>query len=415
MSLVDPLAMNSPEASSYDSPVGDLVQRLTQSFTSEHSRPPKWIVAAPGRVNLIGEHIDYNDGFVLPMAIERYVAIAAAPRNGSHPHVASIRSVNLNESDQIDLDQLPEPRLPPTWCAYMGGVFAGFRDRIGPEKFSQLPAMDLMFESNVPIGGGLSSSAALEVATATLLEVVSGTTLGLDEKALLCQKAEHDYAGVPCGIMDQFSSVFGQENAFMMLDCQSQQIRHVPFDSNGVSVLITNSNVKHELSGGEYAQRRAQCDSALEKLGAGSWRDVTPSVLDSKKQSLTDVEYSRARHVVSEIERTQKAAVAIESGQWQALGELMYASHHSLQHDYEVSCCELDLLVELARGIGPAGGVYGSRMTGGGFGGCTVTLLDSDKVVEVSDHIQKQYKKQSGIDAHLFASLPAKGAHLISC
>tara|TARA_R110002111_G_scaffold72666_1_gene116278 strand:- start:33 stop:860 length:828 start_codon:yes stop_codon:yes gene_type:complete len=275
--------------------------------------------------------------------------------------------------------------------------------------------MDLMFESNVPIGGGLSSSAALEVATATLLEVVSGTTLGLDEKALLCQKAEHDYAGVPCGIMDQFSSVFGQENAFMMLDCQSQQIRHVPFDSNGVSVLITNSNVKHELSGGEYAQRRAQCDSALKKLAAVSWRDVTPSMLDSKKQSLTDVEYSRARHVVSEIERTQKAAVAIESGQWQALGELMYASHHSLQHDYEVSCCELDLLVELARGIGLAGGVYGSRMTGGGFGGCTVTLLDSEKVVEVSDHIQKQYKKQSGIDAHLFASLPAKGAHLISC
>tara|TARA_R110002073_G_scaffold240208_2_gene401859 strand:+ start:7312 stop:8535 length:1224 start_codon:yes stop_codon:yes gene_type:complete len=407
--------MNSLENSSYDGPLGDLVHRLTQSFTTEHSRPPQWIVAAPGRVNLIGEHIDYNDGYVLPMAIERYVAIAAAPRAEKGSRVASIRSVNLNECDQIDLDELPKPSLPPKWTGYMGGVFAGFQSRMGAEKFSQLPAMDVMFESNVPIGGGLSSSAALEVATATLLEVVSGITLGLEEKALLCQQAEHDFAGVPCGIMDQFSSVFGQENAFMLLDCRSQQIRHVPFSSDHVSVLITNSNVKHELSGGEYAQRRAQCDSALKKIGAASWRDVTSGDLESNKSSLSEIEYSRARHVVSEIERTQKAAVAIESGQWETLGELMYASHHSLQHDYEVSCCELDLLVEIARGVGRAGGVYGSRMTGGGFGGCTVTLIESDKVVEVSEHIQKQYKKQCGIDAQLFASLPAKGAHTVSC
>ncbi|WP_345686531.1 galactokinase [Novipirellula caenicola] len=407
--------MNSFENTSYDGPVGDLVHRLTQSFISEHSRPPEWIVAAPGRVNLIGEHIDYNDGFVLPMAIERYVAIAAAPRSQDSARVASIRSVNLNERDELDLDDLPKPSLPPKWLGYMGGVFAGFQDRIGSERFSQIPAMDVLFESNVPIGGGLSSSAALEVATATLLETISGVTLGLDEKALLCQQAEHDYAGVPCGIMDQFSSVFGKENAFMLLDCRSQQIRHVPFDSDHVSILITNSNVKHELSGGEYAQRRAQCDAALKKIGVASWRDATVDDIESNRESLSDVEYSRSCHVVSEIDRTQKAAVAIESGQWETLGELMYASHRSLQHDYEVSCRELDLLVELARGIGRAGGVYGSRMTGGGFGGCTVTLVESDKAVEVSDHIQKQYKKQSGIDAHLFASLPAKGAHAIPC
>ncbi|WP_146523989.1 galactokinase [Novipirellula artificiosorum] len=404
--------MSSLEITSSTGFLGDLVERLTQTFVAEHSRPPEWVIAAPGRVNLIGEHIDYNDGFVLPMAIERYVVIAAASRNDDSRRV-SLHSVNLNETAQIDLSKPLAPSTPPTWYAYVEGVVAGFLERMGPDASQQLPSMDWLIESNVPVGGGLSSSAALEVATATLLEAVTGVSLAMDEKALLCQKAEHEFAGVPCGIMDQFSSVFGQENAFMLLDCRTQELRHVPFSSNKISVLITNSNVKHELTGGEYAQRRCECDSALKKLGRPSWRDVTLEILDAGKDKLTEVEFRRGRHVVSEIDRTQKAASAIESGDWQQLGELMYASHASLRDDYEVSCDELDLLVDLANKIGPAGGIHGSRMTGGGFGGCTVTLVESDKAVEVSAIMAKQYEQQSGIKPQLFASRPALGAHKI--
>ncbi|TWT84145.1 Galactokinase [Planctomycetes bacterium CA13] len=404
--------MTSQEINSYTGPLADLVQRLAETFIAENSSPPEWIVAAPGRVNLIGEHIDYNDGFVLPMAIERYIVIAAA-KSDSDEAVVNLRSVNMDQVAQLDLTKVPEPSLPPKWHSYIEGVFAGFMKKIGADASSKLPAMNLLLESNVPLGGGLSSSAALEVATATLLEAVTGVAMGLDEKALLCQKAEHDFAGVPCGIMDQFSSVFGQENAFMLLDCRSQELKHVPFSSDNISVLITNTNVKHELSGGEYGQRRSQCDSALKKLGADSWRNVTMAQVEAAKDQLGDVEFRRARHVVTEIDRTWKAAKAIESGQWDELGEMMYASHASLKDDYEVSCEELDLLVELANSIGSQGGVYGSRMTGGGFGGCTVTLVESTKVAEVTAEMEKQYQEKTGIEPHSFASRPAIGAHRI--
>ncbi len=294
---------------------------------------------------MIGEHIDYNDGFVLPMAIERYVAIAASPgEDADNPGpAANIYSVNLDEDVQLALGEPGEPGTP-TWSSYVEGVLAGFM-----ERGQAIPSFDAVISSNVPLGGGLSSSAALEVATATLLEAMLGQVLPPVDKALLCQRAEHRFAGVPCGIMDQFSSVFGENDALILLDCRSQEIESVPFLSNDVSVLITNSNVKHELTGGEYAQRRAQCDAALKKLDIASWRDVTREHLEACRDRLEEVEYRRARHVVSEIERTTKAAEAFRAGQWEAAGELMYQSHSSLRDDYEVSCEELDLLVDLAR------------------------------------------------------------------
>jgi len=405
--------MTSSEINAYDGPLGDLVHRLTQSFITEHGEPPTWIVAAPGRVNLIGEHVDYNDGFVMPMAIERYVAMAASERKTDDRRVASIRSVNLDVSAEIDLTKVPTPPESASWTSYVEGVFAGFMEKLGPKSTEKIPALNILLESNVPVGGGLSSSAALEVATATLLEAVTGVELGKAEKALICQKAEHDFAKMPCGIMDQFSSVFGQTNAFMLLDCRSQEIRQIPFSSDGISVLITNSNVKHELVGGEYAERRNGCDSALQKIGAASWRDVTTEQVDAAETKLTTTELPLARHVVSEIKRTEKAAEAIEASRWEELGDLMYQGHASLRDDFKVSCQELDLLVDIAKDIGREGGVYGSRMTGGGFGGCTVTLVDSDKVVDVSEQILKAYEEQSGVEAQLFASRPAIGAHVI--
>lgn len=400
--------------------LNSLVTNVAERFNERFGEEPTWVVAAPGRVNLIGEHIDYNDGFVLPMAIDRYVTIAAAATPGdaadaqknsslasNAPAVGTFYSANLEETTRIPFDHSLTPG-ESDWPCYVAGVCAGLL-----ENGHQLPSINAVIESNVPLGSGLSSSAALEVATATLAEAILGLELDQHEKALLCQKAEHRFAGVPCGIMDQYSSVFGVENALMLLDCRSQQIESIPFASSEVSVLITNSNVKHELTGGEYAERREQCESAARHLEIDSWRDLTMSVLESSMDRLSEVEYRRSRHVVSEIARTTQAAEAIRAGAWAEAGELMYSSHDSLRDDYEVSCRELDCLVEIAREIGPSSGVIGSRMTGGGFGGCTVTLVYSDKVDEVAIRLSSRYLEKTGIQAKLFASRPSRGAHIV--
>ena len=402
--------------------LSDLVDRAVDHFETRFSRQPRFIVAAPGRVNLIGEHIDYNDGFVLPMAIERYVVIAADFKNVkdeifndavftseqlNQGTFASFYSCNKNQQANISL---VEPTVAPkqAWSNYIAGVIAGFI------AFGHsLPAIEAVVISNVPIGGGLSSSAALEVAVATLLEEISGTRLEPAIKAELCQKAEHDFAGVPCGIMDQFSSVFGCTDELMLLDCQSCQVTPIPFPGGDISVLITNSNVSHELTGGGYAQRRGQCSSALAKLGQDTWRDVTKPMLCSAQAVLSEIEYKRAHHVVTEIERTRLTAEAFKSGNWSEVGRLMYASHQSLRDQFEVSCDELNLLVDLASQLGEHQGVIGARMTGGGFGGCTVTLVDSDHAESVANFLESHYSDATGIIPHCFTSRPAQGAHVI--
>jgi galactokinase len=382
-----------------------LVARAWQRYEHRFEGRPRWIVAAPGRVNIIGEHVDYCDGFVLPMAIDRYTVIAAGPASGQEATLAT--SAATDEATVC----LADPRrhdVPRHWSNYVTGVIAGCLDRnMRPAGFSAV------IESDVPLGGGLSSSAALEVATATLIEAMTGTTLDLKEKALLCQKAEHEYAGMPCGIMDQFISVMGQADHLMLLDCRSQEVEQIPMTDPGVAVLIINSNVKHELTGSEYPARRAACESAAQALGVPSLRSATLDLLQSRSDRLQPVEYRRARHVIGEIARTPQAAEAIKQGDWPRVGELMYASHDSLRDDFEVSCPELDSLVELARGIGPAGGVIGSRMTGGGFGGCTVTLVQTDKVDQVIDKVTTGYQNQLGIQPTPLTSRPSRGAHVV--
>jgi galactokinase len=385
-----------------------LLETITNAYVRKFGKQPTLLVAAPGRVNLIGEHIDYNDGFVLPMAIERYIVIAAGMADDPSRDHGLIHSVELGETEQISLKVAPQPK-PGSWVNYVAGVIAGFL-----ESGVSIAAFDAVVDSNVPVGGGLSSSAALEVATATLVEAITGKPIAGAEKALICQKAEHRFAGVPCGIMDQFSSVFGKPNELMLLDCKSQQIEPVPFETDEITVLITNSNVKHELTGGEYAERRTGCDSAKAKLGCESWRDLTMEDLESKRDLLSESEYRLARHVVTEISRTTDAAKAFSRGDYEHVGQLMYASHDSLRDDFEVSCDELDVLVEIAKGIGNEGGVIGSRMTGGGFGGCTVTLVKTKDLQSVRSTIQSEYKAKTGIDAMAFATRPAMGAHLVS-
>jgi galactokinase len=395
--------------------VGSAADRFEQRF----EKPPRWIVAAPGRVNLIGEHVDYNDGFVLPMAIERYTVIAAGEANDearmtndeTPPHsslTATIFSVCAGENIPISLIAPQRHETPGHWSNYIAGVVAGCLERnLRPEGFSAV------IESNVPVGGGLSSSAALEVATATLIEAMTGATIEPIDKALLCQKAEHEFAGVPCGIMDQFASVMCRAGHLMLLDCRSQAVEHMPLSDPNITVLMVNTNVKHELTGGEYAERRSQCELAARKLGVASLRDAKFPQLQARRQHLDPIEFHRARHVISEIARTVKAAAAVKSGDWPEVGRLMYASHDSLRDDFEVSCPELDLLVDLARELGPEGGVIGSRMTGGGFGGCTVSLVETAKVEDITSILLNQYRNETGIDASALISRPAPGAHVI--
>ncbi len=383
----------------------ELTQQTTADFSKTFNREPQWIAAAPGRVNIIGEHTDYNDGFVFPMAIECYTVIAAAP-NGSDK--ITLRSASGDGVATVDLAQPLKPGPKGYWANYPMGVIAGFVARgLKPVGF------DAVMISTVPLGGGLSSSASLEVATATLLEAVTGQTLDPVEKALLCQKAEHEYAGMPCGIMDQFVSTLGKKDHLLLLDCRTRQTELVPFSDPTISVLITNTNVKHELTGSEYPTRRKQCETAAQILGVPSLRDATADLLEKNRSKMEDVVFRRARHVIGEIARTTATAAAIRKSDWATVGRHMYASHYSLKEDYEVSCGELDAIVEIAQSIGPKGGVIGCRMTGGGFGGCTVALVKTDALEAVMKKLETEYPQRTSVMPIMFVSRPGAGATLV--
>jgi galactokinase len=383
-----------------------LAADIANEFSKIYGRQPRWIVAAPGRVNVIGEHTDYNDGFVLPTAIDRY-AVMAADKSADGKSTIQIRDITGIEPALIDLS-VPVKPGKPKWSNYPRGVVAGCLERnLNPG------GLDVLLHSTVPLGSGLSSSASLEVCMATLIEAVTGRTMVPVEKALLCQKAEHEFAGVPCGIMDQFISVMGQQNNLLLLDCRSHETQFVPMNDPAVSLLVINSNVKHELANGEYAQRRAQCEAAVKILGVPSLREATPEALERAKGKMDEVVFRRARHVIGEIERTLHAAEGIRASNWPTVGQLMYASHRSLRDDYEVSCKELDAIVEIAEDIGIKGGVFGCRMTGGGFGGCAIALVQTENVEAITEKLAIDYRKKTGITATIFVTRPAAGATIV--
>ena len=388
----------------------ELSSQVAAEFQKTYGRPPRWIVAAPGRVNVIGEHTDYNDGFVLPMAIERYTVMAAdilgSPSSSSSKNI-SIFDAHFKETAMIDVSATMT-KGQPKWSNYIRGVMAGFQQR-----GMKIPALDVAFLSTVPLGGGLSSSAALEVGTATLIEAVTDKKINPVEKALLCQKAEHEFAGVPCGIMDQFISVMGRENHLLLLDCRSRETELVPMDDPAVALLIINTNVKHELGSGEYAKRRAECEVAAKILGVPSLRAATADALEETRGKMDGAVFRRARHVIGEIERTVHAAEGIRASNWLTVGQLMYASHRSFRDDYEVSCAELDAVVEIAENIDIKGGVFGCRMTGGGFGGCAVALVKADAIAGISKKLSADYLDKTGTAATIFSSRPAAGATIV--
>jgi galactokinase len=373
--------------------------KLKLSFDSEKTMA----AAAPGRVNLIGEHIDYCDGFVLPLAIERYIVVAACPNGRNEVRLCSEGQPEavISLGEKMTLSE-------PKWTNYVRGVIHGFQ-----ELGHTIPGFDAFFVSSVPSGGGLSSSAALECAVATLLEGLLDITLDTKEKALLAQKAEHDFAGVPCGIMDQFASAFGKKDQLILIDCQSGEPELVPFNNPDLEIIVANTCVSHDLSDGGYAARRKDTEDGLAAIGKKSWRDANMADVEAAKEAMGDRVYRRSRHVVGEIARTIAAAKCFKNGDYADIGQLMKASHDSLRDDFEVSCPELDLMVSLAEDIGLDGGVLGSRMTGGGFGGSTVTLCQKDKAGEIASVMHEKYLQETTITPEIFATRPAMGAHLL--
>ncbi len=384
--------------------LNDLVTDAAAGLANRLHAKATITAAAPGRVNLIGEHIDYCDGFVMPFAIDRYIVIAGCANGTSEGRITSAIGTDIA---LLDLT-IPEEPGQPKWANYLRGVVRGFQDR-----GHHIPGFDAYILSSVPGGAGLSSSAALECAMATFLEGLLDTRLQTREKALLCQKAEHDFAHVPCGIMDQFASAFGKPNRLVLIDCQTGEPELVPFENPDLTILIANTMVHHELSDGGYAARRKHTEDGLAIIGKSSWRDVTAADVQENWDKLGEPINRRARHVVGEISRTIAAAAALARNDFETLGPLMAASHDSLRDDFEVSCKELDIMVDIARKIGRDDGVIGARMTGGGFGGSTVTLCESRKAAEIAITLAAEYEKATGITPQIFASRPSQGAHLV--
>lgn len=375
-----------------------LLNQALATYASHFKSSAELAVFAPGRVNLIGEHTDYNDGFVLPFAIPfRTVVVGGFAKNGST--TTTIMSCNMTKDNIITFD-INENLVPgnPSWSNYVkGACYQYFMNESKIKNASHPCAFNAVIISNVPIGSGLSSSASLEIGIATFIEnLYDLNTSGVD-KALRCQQSEHTFVKIPCGIMDQYISAMGKEGHLLLLDCRTNEYQLVPFGNDAESpvIVVTNSNVKHELSGSEYPDRVRQCKEATAAIAAifpevHALRDATLKKLEEtkKRSSLSQEAYQRALHVIGEDDRTMNAVRALKKGDYDTVGKLMTASHRSLQHNYEVSCAELDLLVDAALTVP---GVYGSRMTGGGFGGCTVTLVAKKDAQNLKDHLKKIY------------------------
>ena len=357
---------------------------------------------APGRVNLIGEHTDYNDGFVMPAALDFSTWVRISP---VEQHRLQIFSENFNEEVEVDLDDR-NLAARGHWSDYPVGV-AVVLERAG----HHLRGARLHIRGDVPIGSGLSSSAAIEVATACALVAHSELKIDKRELAQLCRRAENEFVGARVGIMDQFVSLFGQAQHALLLDCRSLEFKVLPLPDN-VRLIICNTMVKHELASSAYNERREQCEAGVEYLAkfvpnVKALRDVTIEQLEAHRAGLPEVVYRRCRHVITENARVLAAGESLERGDLNRFGELMRASHRSLRDDYEVSSEELDLMVELAEKIE---GVYGSRMTGGGFGGSTVNLVREESVKSFRERVAAEYERVTKLKPEIYVCTAADGA-----
>jgi galactokinase len=375
---------------------------LKDKFVERFGREPRFF-RAPGRVNLIGEHTDYNGGFVLPMAIERATTVAIAARSDRRIRVFA---VNLEETAEIDLDE-EKSREKGFWMNFIEGMA-----RILERRNFKVKGADLLIWSDVPSGAGLSSSAALETAVGLALSEISGAKVDRTTLAQIGQQTEHEFVGAKVGIMDQFVSANAKKGHALLLDCRSLEFENVPLETKNAAIVMCDTKVKHDLATSEYNTRRRECEQAVEILkkflpDIEQLRDVGAAEFEKYESELPEPIRRRARHVVTENARTLKAVEFLKQNDFEDFGKLMRQSHESLKTDYQVSCRELDLLVEIAE---KCEGVFGARMTGGGFGGSTVNLVKRENLEDFKAKISAEYKLETGVAPGILVSNAAEGA-----
>ena len=376
------------------------MSQIEKKFLETFGAEPDLVAAAPGRVNLIGEHIDYSDGFVLPFAIKDRTLVAARKRGDSTVRIASAQ--RRNKIVTVDISTV-KPGLKGEWERYALGVLWALGVKEG---------VDLLIDGHVPLGAGLSSSAALECSVATAMNHLFDLGFNLEELARLTQKAENQYVGVPCGIMDQSVSLMATQGSALLLDCRDLTTKNIPFDvaSSGLELLIIDTQAHHALTDGGYAERRASCESVVAKLGIASLRELSMEQLENSRGLLTETEFVRARHAVTEMKRVLECVEALSNSDFERVGQLINQSHISLRDDYTVSCPELDTAVEAAL----AAGALGSRMVGGGFGGSAIALIQASKTTETIKAVEKAFSSKGFKAPRFFTSLPSQGAELLS-
>lgn len=373
--------------------------KLRTAFIERFSSNPVFYASA-GRINLIGEHTDYNGGFVFPGAIDKYI-MTAININGTDK--VRLYSVDMNQYTEFGLREEDKPA--EQWACYVFGVC---REVI--KRGFEVKGFDAVFAGNVPLGAGLSSSAALESCFAYALnDLFNDNKISIFELALIGQSTEHNYCGVNCGIMDQFASVFGKKDCLMRLDCRSLEFKYFPFKPVGYKLVLVNSQVKHELMDSPYNKRRESCERVAKTLGVETLRDADMSMLEAAKAQISDEDYKRAMYVIGEKQRVLDVCEALEKGDYETVGQRMYETHHGLSKDYEVSCEELDFLNDVAKECG----VTGSRIMGGGFGGCTINLVKEGLYDTFVQTAKTKFNEKYGIEPIFIDVVISDGAHKV--
>lgn len=373
--------------------------KLRTAFTERFSSNPVFYASA-GRINLIGEHTDYNGGFVFPGAIDKYI-MTAININGTDK--VRLYSVDMNQYTEFGLREEDKPA--EQWACYVFGVC---REVI--KRGFEVKGFDAVFAGDVPLGAGLSSSAALESCFAYALnDLFNDNKISIFELALIGQSTEHNYCGVNCGIMDQFASVFGKKDCLMRLDCRSLEFKYFPFKPVGYKLVLVNSQVKHELVDSPYNKRRESCERVAKTLGVETLRDADMSMLEAAKVQISDEDYKRAVYVIGEKQRVLDVCEALEKGDYETVGQRMYETHHGLSKDYEVSCEELDFLNDVAKECG----VTGSRIMGGGFGGCTINLVKEELYDTFVQTAKTKFNEKYGIEPIIIDVVISDGAHKV--
>ncbi len=384
------------------------IEQLKSAYEAAYQKSATDIFFSPGRVNLIGEHTDYNGGFVFPCALSFGTYLLISPNSEQK---INFRSLNIDAVYSLELTQLTTPLPDKAWANYPLGVFAQFIKR----GVSITQGYDILFWGNVPAGAGLSSSAAMEVVTAFAFNELLGTGYDRTELAKIGQAAEHEFAGVMCGIMDQFASAQGQKDHAIYLNCDTLEFDLVPVKLEGIKVVVSNTHSPHHLDSGAYNDRVRQCQLAVQQISAvrpiKNLAELSQADFNQVEHTITDeVAHRRARHVVGEVQRTKDAVEALQQGNIEKFGELMTQSHISLRDDYEVTGPQLDALAEAAWKVD---GVLGSRMTGGGFGGCTVSLVRDEAIPTFIEQVGAEYTKKTGLKADFYIAEIGDGAHRI--